>query len=360
MNQFGTNLRISLFGESHGPAIGAILDGLPPGLPLDLDAVQADLDARRPGTGPLVSARNEPDVPEILSGVYNGKTTGAPLACIIRNQDTRSKDYEALARTPRPGHGDYVTHVWSHGHNDIRGGGHTSGRLTALLVAAAAIARPVLTAHGIETAAHLDQVGALAPTPKTACPALPAKDMRTRAWASDVRAIHDEDAIRQAILDARSDKDSLGGTVAWVADGVPIAWGDPFFDSVESKLAHLLFSIPAVKGVDFGAGFDATRMRGSSHNDPYRMDGDNVRLTSNHAGGILAGRTTGEPLWGSVAIKPTSSIFQPQETVDLESREDATLELTGRHDPCIAVRAVPVVRACVDLVLADLALARQP
>lgn len=354
MNTIGRRLRFTLFGESHGPAIGGVLDGVPPGMAVDLDAVQARLDARRPGTGPLVSARNEPDTPEILSGVHKGVTTGAPLAFIIRNQDTRSKDYDALARTPRPGHSDLVAHTWSGGAYDPRGGGHYSGRLTACLVAAAALVAPMLRDAGIRVGAHLHQVGELAgpagPPPKL-----------DRAAASAVHTAHDlENAFIERIQAARAAKDSVGGVVAWRADGVPMAWGDPTFDSVESLLAHMLFAVPAVKGVSFGEGFASAAMTGTQHNDAYRMADGEPTPTSNHAGGILGGRTTGAPLWGHVAIKPTSSIFQPQDTVNLETGKDATLELKGRHDPCIAVRAVPVVRAAVELVLADLLLlARQ-
>lgn len=353
MNQIGRRLRLTLFGESHGVAIGGVLDGVPPGLPVDLGAVQARLDARRPGTGPLVSARQETDEPEILSGVHHGRTTGAPLAFLIRNQDRRSQDYADLARTPRPGHSDWVAHAWSRGAYDPRGGGHYSGRLTACLVAAAALIEPMLHAAGIQVQAHLHAVG------EHSGPGGEPGDL-TAAAASPVHTAHAlEDVFIDRIMAARAAKDSIGGTVAWKATGVPIAWGDPMFDSVESLASHMLFSVPAVKAVSFGAGFGAVAMAGSQHNDAYRMDGDTARPTSNHAGGILGGRTTGAPMWGHVAIKPTSSIFQPQETVDLERGTDATLNLKGRHDPCIAVRAVPVVRAAMELVLADLLLLAQ-
>ena len=354
MNHFGRRLRITLFGESHGPAIGAVLDGVPAGMPVNLDAVQRRMDQRRPGTGPLVSARNEPDVPEILSGVFEGRATGAPLAFIIRNQDTRSKDYDALRSTPRPGHSDLVANAWARGFNDPRGGGHHSGRLTACLVAAAALLAPLLDRCGVTVGAHLHQVH------NDAGPvdSLHAQAMNDGAASSPVHTAHHEleERFVAIIESARKAKDSVGGVVEWKTDGVPIALGDPMMDSVESLIAHLLFAVPAVKGVSFGAGFASVGMHGSEHNDPFLMKDGAVRTTSNHAGGILGGRTTGAPLWGHVAIKPTSSIFLAQDTVDLESGQDTTLELTGRHDPCIAIRAVPVVRAAVELVLADLLL----
>lgn len=354
MNTFGRRLRMQVFGESHGSAIGAVLDGVPPGIPVDLDALQQRLDQRRPGTGPLVSARDEADTPEILSGVFEGRTTGAPLAFIIRNQDARSKDYDALRRTPRPGHSDLVAHGWSRGFHDPRGGGHYSGRLTAPLVAAAALLAPLLERAGTTVGAHLHQVHDLAgPTDIH-----DAVVMQERVAASPVHTAHsdlDDDFIR-IIEEARKAKDSVGGIVAFRADGVPALLGDPMMDSVESVLSHILYAVPAVKGVQFGAGFASVGMHGSDHNDAYRMQDGRPAPVTNHAGGILGGRTTGSPLWGHVAVKPTSSIFQPQDTVDLEAGDDATLELKGRHDPCIAIRAVPVIRAAVELALADLLL----
>ncbi len=364
MNSFGRRLRIHILGESHGHGIGILLDGVPPGLPVHMEAIQAALDRRRPGTGPLVSARNEPDTPHIQSGVHDGHTTGAPLLIWIGNEDVRSRDYSEVLRKPRPGHADWVNRAWSHGFADLRGGGHASGRLTAGLVAAAALVAPLLQAAGIRVGAHLHSVGALeGPTN----PNTPTVQAMHDARASPVHTSHvdKEAAMVERIQAARAAKDSIGGTVAWRAEGIPVALGDPFFDSVESLLSHMLFAVPAVKGVEFGEGFAAARMTGSEHNDPLEPGaGTNSEIaivpTTNHAGGILGGRTTGAPLWGRVAIKPTSSIFQPQQTVDVDTGAAATLELKGRHDPCIAVRAVPVIEAAVMLVLADLLLqARQ-
>lgn len=349
MNSFGQNLRLHIAGESHGPGIGIMVDGMPPGLAVDLPAMQARLDARRPGTSKLVSARQEADQVQIKSGVYEDKTTGAPVLLWIDNQDTRSKDYSELRRKPRPGHSDWVNNVWSNGHYDHRGGGHSSGRLTACLVAAAALVEPMLAQQGIRVASHLASAGDVAGDFNGN-----AEAMQTAVDDSPVYTATGLDAEMVAAIEAaRNAKDSIGGQVQLQADGVPVAWGAPFFDSIESQLAHMLFAVPAVKGVEFGAGFAATQMTGSQHNDGYRLQAGKVAPASNHAGGILGGRSTGAPITGRVAIKPTSSIFQPQPTVDLESGEEATLELKGRHDPCIAIRAVPVVRACVELVLAD-------
>jgi chorismate synthase len=327
-----------------------VLDGVPPGLPIDAEAVQARMNQRRPGLNILTTQRAETDSVQFQTGVYEGHTTGAPMTLWIDNDDTRSKDYSKLLRTPRPGHSDYVAGIWANGNQDHRGGGHYSGRLTAPLVAAAAAVAPMLAQHGITVGAHLDTVG---PLKGDAHP--DAAQMNKVAAGSMVHTAHTEsdDDFVAAIEDARKAGDSLGGVISWRADGVPIALGDPFFDSIESQLAHIFFAVPAVKGVDFGAGFASATMSGSQHNDGYAYDGATVTTTSNHSGGILGGRSTGMPLHGRVAIKPTSSIFKPQATVDLTEQVDATLNLKGRHDPCIAIRAVPVIRACVELCLAD-------
>ncbi len=348
---------MSIFGESHGEGVGITLDGVPAGLPVNEAAVQADLDARRPGRSALVTQRNESDTARYLSGVYRGHATGAPLTAWIANEDTRSRDYSELARKPRPGHSDWVARVRSHGFYDFRGGGHYSGRLTAGLVAAGALVQPLLSQHGVQVEAHLHQVGALA---GEAWPDVATMAERVPQSAVYTAHQHLEDQFVDLIDGARRNRDSVGGVVGFVAQGCPVAMGDPFFDSVESRLAHLFFSVPAVKGVDFGSGFPGVAMPGSQHNDPYHVDGGRIVTMSNHAGGILGGLTNGAPVWGRVAIKPTSSIFQPQQTVDLGTGQDTTLELKGRHDPCIAIRAVPVIKACVRLVLADLLLlARQ-
>ena len=353
MNSFGRRFRASLFGESHGAGVGVLLDGVPAGLALTEADLQPDLDARRPGKA-LTSQRKEPDAPRILSGTYKGKTTGAPVAVWIENRDVQSKPYQKAEGLPRPGHADWTNHVWSKGFHDPRGGGHSSGRLTAGLVIAGSVAQRILDPLGIACAAHLHQVGDLAGPHG----AYSAKQVLANAPKSPVYTAHKglEKRFVAAIESARKAKDSIGGVVAFVADGLPVGLGDPIIDSVESHLAHLLFAVPAVKGVDFGAGFDAAALRGSQHNDAYRLAKGKVVPATNHAGGVLGGRTTGAPLTGRVAVKPASSIFLPQQTVDLATGKPATLELTGRHDPCIAIRAVPVVQACLRIALADLVL----
>ncbi len=357
MNTFGRRLRMHIMGESHGEGVGIVLDGVPPGLVIDEALIQRRMDERRPGQNRLTTQRSEADAVRFLTGVLDGHTTGAPVTLWIDNEDTRSKDYSHLRRTPRPGHSDWVAGVWAHGFQDHRGGGHYSGRLTAPLVAAAALLEPWLAEAGITVGAHVHQISALVgPDDELTVDAMAAaRDSLVHTAHASMDA-----AFAEVVEAARNDRDSLGGVIAWRAEGIPVAWGDPLFDSVESHLAHLLFSIPAVKGVDFGDGFASAAMKGSEHNDAYAKDGDRIVTTSNHSGGILGGRTTGMPLWGRVAIKPTSSIFQPQQTVDLETGDTVTLDLKGRHDPCIAIRAAPVVRACILLGLADLMLlARQ-
>lgn len=350
MNTLGRLLRVSLFGESHGEGVGVLVDGLPPGIAVDRVRLQRDLDRRRPGRSALVSQRHEPDLAHILSGVHREQTTGAPLAIWVRNQDAQAKPYLDAARTPRPGHADWVNHVWSQGAADLRGGGHSSGRLTAGLVAAGSLVEPLLAAQGIRTAAHIQQIGKIAGKPGQATVAAMQR-VRDRA----VPSAHKDLVPRWTALLERTRRagDSVGGIVEFRAEGLPVGLGDPFMDSLESALSHGLFAVPAVKGVSFGSGFAAAAMTGSQHNDAFAARKGRVRPATNHAGGILGGRSTGAPLWGHLAIKPTSSIFQPQATVDLRTGRNTTLKLSGRHDPCIALRAVPVARAVLNLVLTD-------
>ncbi len=353
MNSFGRLLRFHLFGESHGAGVGCVVDGLPPGMPIDVGRIQAALDRRRPGQSSMTTARQEPDQVEIRSGAHRGRATGAPVALWIANADARSKHYDNIRRVPRPGHADFTGHVRGRGWGDPRGGGHFSGRLTAPLVAAGALAAELLEAHGIGVGAHLHGVADVAGP----FGLIDVETMHSAAGGNQLQTGHTALVERfTAIVEAaRKDGDSVGGIVAFRAEGLGVGLGEPWADSVESHLAHLLFAIPAVKGVDFGAGFDAVAMRGSAHNDPWLPDADAIaRPATNHAGGILGGLTSGAPLQGRVAIKPTSSIFQPQQSVDLTTGEAATLELKGRHDPLIAIRAVPVVEAAVAFALADL------
>ncbi len=355
MNSFGRRFRLSLFGESHGAGVGVVVDGVPPGLAFPAADMQRDLDLRRPGRSDLVSQRDEPDVAQTLSGVFEGRTTGAPVCIWIANRDGQDKPYKATATTPRPGHADYPNAVWSRGHFDPRGGGHSSGRLTAPLVAAGTLAELILKPHKIRCAAHLHQVHDIAGAPY----AHSVTTVLKRTPRSKLMTAHQdlEAGFAQRIRQARKDRDSVGGVVEFMADGLPPGLGDPFFDAVEAQLAHLLFAVPAVKGVEFGAGFSAVGMFGSAHNDAFVGDGGRVTTCTNHAGGILGGRTSGASILGHVAVKPASSLpGRDQDTVDLATNARATIRLTGRHDPCIAIRAVPVVQACMRIVLADFAL----
>lgn len=347
MNQFGNNLRIQIMGESHGAGIGVTLDGVPAGMPLREAEIQAALDRRRPGQSKLTTARQEADQMQWQTGNYNGLATGAPIHGWIDNQDQRSKDYSELARKPRPGHADYPNHVASHGFDDIRGGGHNSGRLTAALVAAGEAVQPILDAFGVTAGAYLETVGKLSGKTDASASAMAA------SFDNQIYALKNSTAMAEAIDAARKNRDSIGGTVAFAIDDLPVGLGDPFFDSLEAMAAKLLFSVPAVKGIEFGAGFASTTMPGSEHNDAWETDGKTVKPRSNHAGGALGGRSSGAPFTGRIAIKPTSSIFQPQETVDLVEMAATNLEIKGRHDPCIAIRAVPVVRGCMQILAAE-------
>ena len=352
MNSFGRLLRFSIYGESHGYHVGAVIDGVPAGVQLDLDLMRAALDRRRPGQGRLTTARRETDEPHVRTGVLDGTTTGAPIHIEFANADTRSRHYDNIGKAPRPGHADYPAHVRHRGFNDHRGGGHFSGRLTAPLVAAGAIAQQLLAAHGVQVAAHLAQVGDVRGDVGEATVA----QMRHSHVGGVIPTAFGElaDAMRHEAEAARKDGDSIGSVVEFRAEGMPVGVGEPWADPLESSLAHLLFAVPAVKGVSFGAGFAAATMRGSAHNDPW-LPGPNGQLqaATNNAGGILGGHSTGLPIWGEVCVKPASSIFKPQSTVELATGTATTLQIKGRHDPLIGIRAVPVVEAAVAFVLAD-------
>ena len=325
MNSFGKNFRVTLFGESHGAALGVVLDGVPAGIPLSADDFTKDILRRKSGAVGT-TPRIESDAPEILSGVFEGHTTGAPLAVIFRNGNTHSSDYQLFGRIPRPGHADYVASVKWGGYNDPRGGGHFSGRLTLPIVAAGVVARKLLK---VDIHAKLVEVGGI-----------PMCEFgKTRPSL--------EDFLREVI----SEGDSLGGIVECTVSGLPVGLGEPFFDSVESLVSHAVFSIPGVRGIEFGDGFAASRMRGSQHNDPIGPDG---RTLKNGAGGVNGGITNGAPLVFRVALKPTSSISCRQTTANIASGELTTLQIPGRHDACFALRTPVVVEAMTAIVLADL------
>jgi chorismate synthase len=338
-NIFGRCFRITTFGESHGPAVGVVIDGIPPRYPVDLSAVQAELDRRRPGQSDLSSPRREKDRAQILSGLYEGLTTGAPLCLVLANEDARPEAYEALKNTFRPGHADY-TYYKKYGFRDPRGGGRSSGRETAARVAAGAVARQILARLGVTILGHVIELAGI--RAQKFEPAL--------IESNPVRAA-DPDAARAmaaAIESARADGDSVGGIVEVRAIGVPAGWGDPVFGKLDAMLAAALMSIGSVKGVEVGDGFELARLRGSQANDPLLSDG----FATNHAGGILGGISTGAEVIVRAAVKPTPSIAMTQQTID-ESGSPTTITVGGRHDPCIAPRLVPVAEAMVALVLVD-------
>lgn len=353
---FGNNLTISLFGESHGTAIGVVIDGLPAGVPLDMAHIEHRLAQRRSGAlAALSTARQEADVPHIVSGYFNAHTTGTPLTIIIENANTKSGDYEKTKNLLRPGHADYTAFIKYGGWQDFRGGGHFSGRLTAPIVAAGAICEQILAAQGITIGTHIAACAgvkdAALPTAEQALQtALTELNAKTFATLDDAAG----EAMQQAILAAKEDLDSVGGVLETAVAGCPAGLGDPFFNSVESILSHLIFSVPAVKGIEFGAGFAFAEMRGSAANDPFRMQGDKITTTTNNNGGINGGISNGMPIIFRTAIKPTPSIYKQQQTVDFAARQNADLQIKGRHDPAIIHRARPVVDAMTAIGLTEL------
>ena len=354
-SMWGNSIRIQIFGESHGGGIGVVMDGMPSGEAIDLDELQAFMARRAPGQGAYSTARKETDAPEILSGLLDGHTTGAPLAALIRNGDTRSKDYSAMRWLPRPGHADYTAEVRYNGAQDTRGGGHFSGRLTAPLCVAGGIAKQILARRGIFVGAHLLSVGSVWDCAYNRVGLTAEELLQAGKKAFPVM----DEAVGQRMLEeieaARLVGDSVGGRIEAAAIGVPAGWGDPMFGGVENRIASLMFGIPAIRGIEFGYGMGAAELRGSEHNDPFTIDenGQIVTKTNNH-GGILGGITSGMPIIVKVAVKPTPSIVKEQDTVNMQTHETAKLSVPGRHDPCIAPRAVPVVEAALAIALLDL------
>lgn len=351
---FGENIKVSIFGQSHSEAIGVVVDGLPAGFEVDMDALNAFLARRAPGQGKFTTARKESDLPEFVSGIVDGVTCGAPLCALIRNKDTRSGDYADLRDHPRPSHADYPAYVKFGAAHDIRGGGHFSGRLTAPLCVAGGIALQMLAGRGVRVGAHLCSVGDV--QDERFDPVSVGERDFERIAANGFPVLDEMAGARMfdAIERARMDADSIGGTIECAATGLPAGLGDALFGGLEGRLSQALFGIPAVKGVEFGSGFDGARMRGSENNDPFVMQEGSVRTLTNNAGGILGGITTGMPLIMRVAIKPTPSIGRAQRSVRLSEGKPYELTIRGRHDPCIAPRAVPVVEAAVALVLLDM------
>ncbi len=344
---FGSNIKLSIFGESHSAAIGMTLDGIPAGERIDLDELQSFMDRRAPGRDKRSTARHEDDVPEFVSGVRIGAaheqnpdgrygiTTGTPITAIIRNKDTRSQDYEQMKNIPRPGHADYPAHIKYGGNEDYRGGGHFSGRLTAPMCIAGGIILQILKRRGITIKAMISEIHGVEVT--------------------------DDDSYDRAMAEidkAREEGDSVGGVVSCVIEGIPAGVGEPMFGGVENVISQAVFAIPAVKGIEFGRGFDAARIKGSENNDPFviEADGSDTRIateTNNH-GGILGGLTSGMPVTFRAAFKPTPSIAKPQKSINYETGEETELVIKGRHDPCVVVRAVPVVEAAAAIAVYDL------
>lgn len=355
-SEFGNLLRVGVFGQSHGKAIGVTIHGLPAGEIIDLEELQEFLDRRRPGgRGGLTTARKETDIPEFISGLENGVTCGFPLCAVIQNNDQHSKDYSELLDKPRPSHADFTANVKWGGHADMRGGGHFSGRLTAPLCVAGGIAKQILARRGVYVGAHLASVWE---EEDQRFPLHPTKELFDVIAAKDFPVLDDAAGARMqaAILKAREELDSVGGTIECAAIGLPAGLGEPMFDGIENRLAQGLFGIPGLKGVEFGSGFAGSRRRGSENNDPFAMENGHVAAVTNNAGGILGGITDGMPVVFRVAMKPTPSIAKEQKTVSLSRQADAALIIHGRHDPCIAQRAVPVVEAVAAIVLLDILL----
>ncbi|MEE9331094.1 MAG: chorismate synthase [Methylophilaceae bacterium] len=342
-NTIGTLFTLTTFGESHGPAIGGVVDGCPPGLEISAEDLQLDLDRRKPGTSRHVTQRQEADLVEILSGVFEGKTTGAPIGLLIRNTDQRSQDYSKIKDTFRPGHADY-TYSQKYGIRDYRGGGRSSARETAVRVAAGAIAKKWLKQQfGVQVRGYMSQLGEI--------------DIPFQSWKhvnENPFFLPNVDVLPklEAYLDAiRGERDSVGARISIVAEGVPVGWGEPVFDRLDADIAHAMMNINAVKGVEIGAGFGSVTQRGSEHSDEMTAKG----FISNHAGGVLGGISTGQELRINIALKPTSSIPQERRSIDKDGN-DVTMQTTGRHDPCVGVRATPIAEAMLALVLMDHAL----
>lgn len=342
---FCGNLTVSIFGQSHAPAIGVTLDGLPAAEPVDLDVLQQFLSRRAPGNSPLSTPRKEADAPEILCGLSDGVTCGAPLTAIIRNTNTRAQDYALLRSVPRPGHADYAAQVKYGGAQDASGGGHFSGRLTAPLCIAGGICLQILKRRGIGVFAR---IRAVAGVEDDAAFTAPVSDKAFPAVTDEAGA-----RMQQAILQAKAEGDSVGGVIECVVTGLPAGLGAPMFGGMENRISQLVFAIPAVKGVEFGEGFGAARLRGSENNDAFCVADGKIETKTNHCGGILGGITNGMPLVFRAAFKPTPSIAKEQQSVNLQTMQPCTLRVPGRHDPCIVPRAVPCVEAAAAIAVLD-------
>ena len=348
---YGEFLKLSIFGQSHGPAIGMTLDNIPAGLPVDMVALQTFLNRRAPGQQAYATARKEADKPEFLSGLVENMTCGAPVSAVIYNTNTRSGDYSELKDMPRPGHADYAAQVKYKGFQDVAGGGHFSGRLTAPLCIAGGLCKQWLASLGIEISAHIKSIGGINDGPELLDPCKP----QLAKIRNDFPVVNASAGLsmQEAIAQAKAEGDSLGGIIECFATGLPAGWGEPMFSGIENRIAQIVFGIPAVKGLEFGSGFAGSCLRGSENNDDYALVNGEIQTVTNNAGGILGGITNGMPLVFSVAVKPTPSIAKQQQTVSLSQMQETPLSVRGRHDPCIVPRAVPVVEAAAAIAIFD-------
>lgn len=352
MNTFGNKVKVTVFGESHASAIGVTVDGLPAGTPVNEAYIQSLLDLRAPGKSDTATRRKEPDKAEFLSGVKDGYTCGGSVAAIIRNTDTRSGDYASLEGKPRPSHADYPAMVKYGNAIDRRGGGQFSGRLTAPLVIAGGIVLPLLEQKGIRIAAHIASVGNVSDTAFDTLDDQPELMQKLNAMPFAVIDENAGESMCSCIRAAAAEGDSVGGTIECKVTGLPVGTGSPMFDGIENTISRAVFAVPAVKGIEFGVGFDGVTLRGSAYNDAYYYDKNgNVRTRTNHAGGICGGMATGMPVIFRVCVKPTPSISREQDTVDMNAHENSKIIIHGRHDPCIVPRAVSVIRAVTALAL---------
>jgi len=352
-NSIGEKIKLTIFGESHGEGIGMVLDGLPAGEAVDMEEVQKFM-ARRMGGKRYTTSRAEPDIPKVISGYFDGVTTGSPLCAIIENTNKRSQDYKNLLDIPRPSHADYPAFVKYAGHNDTRGGGHFSGRLTAPLCTAGAMCIQMLRRRGIYIGAHIASIAGVEDDRIDL--ANITEDEIRKATEREFPVLNEAkgEQMIEKIMEASADLDSVGGVVECVILGVPTGYGEPWFDGIENRIASAVFGIGAVRGIEFGCGFEAANMRGSEHNDAYTVDNGRIRTKTNNHGGILGGITSGMPIVFRVAFKPTPSIARAQESVSLSEMKDVPLEIRGRHDPCIVPRAVPCVEAAAAVVMMDI------
>lgn len=348
---YGENIRVTIFGQSHSPAIGMTLEGIPAGERVDLEALEAFLSRRAPGQNAYSTARREADKPEFLSGLVEDVTCGTPITAIIRNTDTRSQDYANLKTVPRPGHADYTAYIKYNGKQDAAGGGHFSGRLTAPLCIAGGICKQLLEKEGIRVIARIAAIGGV----KDEGELTEAVTGKAFPTVSDVQG----EKMQARIAEVKADGDSVGGIIDCAVLGLPAGLGDPMFDGMENRIAQIIFGIPAVKGIGFGAGFAAAEMLGSENNDRFTMADGTVKTETNHCGGILGGITNGMPVTFAVAIKPTPSIAKAQQSVNLATGQVTELTVQGRHDPCIVPRAVPVVEAAAAIAVYDALLSRR-